>query len=147
MRALTDLAKEEIDHFQRVVSLLEVRGLALGAPPVDTYAESLRRAARALPRDPSGALLDRLLVGALIEARSCERFKLLLQAVPEGSELRPFYAELFASEARHYTVFVELAHRAASGDAARVDERLGRLARIEADLVQSNPDPRATIHG
>jgi tRNA-(ms[2]io[6]A)-hydroxylase len=147
VRALTDLAKEEIDHFQRVVALLEARGLGLGAPPVDAYAESLRRAARALPRDPSGALLDRLLVGALIEARSCERFKLLVQAVPEASELRAFYAELFACEARHYTVFLELAHRAAGGDRARVEERLDRLARLEADLVLANPDPRATIHG
>src|ERR1700733_6810880 len=82
VRALTLLAREEIDHFQRVLTLLEERGLSLGPPPVDEYAAALRREAAAETRGPRlGVLVDRLLVGALIEARSCERFKLLAAAL------------------------------------------------------------------
>src|SRR5258708_16547437 len=69
-RALAELAREEIDHFQRVLTLLAARDATLGRPPVDPYAADLRRAASALPPDPrSTRLVDRLLVGALIEAR------------------------------------------------------------------------------
>src|SRR5579864_4249590 len=69
--ALTDLAREEIDHFQRVLSMLASRGVVLGPPPVDLYAAKLRCAARELPREATMApIVDRLLVGALIEARS-----------------------------------------------------------------------------
>src|SRR5277367_5080422 len=76
--ALADIAREEIDHFQRVVAELARRGVALGPPPVDAYAGALRRAAGALARGPAvTALVDRLLVAAVIEARSCERFQLL----------------------------------------------------------------------
>src|SRR5687767_264869 len=82
VRALTELAREELDHFRRAVAFLERRGLALGPPPVDTYAADLRQAMAAMS-SPVPPLVDRLLVGALIEARSCERFKLLLEALPE----------------------------------------------------------------
>src|SRR5215469_759790 len=131
VRALTDLAREEIEHFQRVLRLLEERGVALGAPPVDAYAADLRRAANALPRDPGPAasLVDRLLVGALIEARSCERFKLLAEATaaslagaaqaPGMEAMHALWSELLAAEARHYRTFVDLATRAARGDKAR----------------------------
>src|SRR5438045_1606867 len=68
VRALTDLAREEIDHFQRVLAVMEARKIPLGSPPVDEYAARLRSAAAKLPRDPKGPLVDRLLVGALIEA-------------------------------------------------------------------------------
>src|SRR5215472_15533895 len=117
--ALTDLAREEIDHFQQVVAMLDRRGLKLGPPPVDAYAAELRRVASARPR-PAGvdALVDRLLVGALIEARSCERFKLLAAALDaRDEELRRLHEELFAAEARHYCTYVDLATRAAGGDA------------------------------
>ena len=124
VRALTDLAREEIDHFQRVLSFLEARGLRLGPPPVDTYAAELLRAVRALPYDPRTVpLVDRLLVAALIEARSCERFKLLLSVVPAGGELHAFYTELFAAEARHYQSLVDLAIASAQGDAGLVHAR------------------------
>src|SRR5580698_5416327 len=120
-RALTDLAREEIDHFQRVLALLVERGVTLGTPPVDAYAADLRRAASALPRDRAeGApLVDRLLVGAVIEARSCERFKLLADATasePGRAAEHALWSELLAAEARHYRTFVELAIRAAAGD-------------------------------
>ena len=140
VRALTDVAREEIDHFQQVLALLERRGIDLGTPEIDTYAADLRRAAGALPREPAiSALVDRLLVGALIEARSCERFKLLVEALAGGSEteLVALYKELFAAEARHYRTFVDLANEAAGGDSVSVAARLAR-----ASIA-----PRATMHG
>jgi tRNA-(ms[2]io[6]A)-hydroxylase len=157
VRELTDLAREEIDHFQRVLALVVARGAALGPPPVDAYAAELRRAVAALPRDGAEppALVDRLLVGALIEARSCERFKLLGDATsgrPEQAELHALWTELLAAEARHYRTFVELAVRAAGGARAAVLARLERIARVEGELVgalaaRESQASRAAIHG
>jgi tRNA-(ms[2]io[6]A)-hydroxylase len=155
VRALTDLAREEIDHFQRVLAVLVARGVTLGPPPVDPYAADLRRAAGELPRDGGerGPLVDRLLVGALIEARSCERFKLLAEAAsrdPAHAELRAFWDELLAAEARHYRAFVDLAARAA-GDRAAALARLDRIAEAEARIVlglaREGGASRAAIHG
>jgi tRNA-(ms[2]io[6]A)-hydroxylase len=169
VKALTDLSREEIDHFQRVLSLIEARGLVLGPPPVDEYAAELRRAAQQLPavsfaasgsRHPS--LVDRLLVGALIEARSCERFKLLAEGSAQrdapgtrragGGELHSLWSELLAAEARHYRTFVDLAVRAAGGDRDGVARRLDRLADLEGTIVaalsrRASGPSRATIHG
>ena len=154
-RALTDLAREEIEHFQRVLTLLEARGVTIGPPPVDAYAADLRRAASELPRGKGDAatLVDRLLVGALIEARSCERFKLLAEATstqPERASEHTLWSELLAAEARHYRTFVDLAARAASGDRARVEARLEALAEAEASIVVRlavGEASRASIHG
>jgi tRNA-(ms[2]io[6]A)-hydroxylase len=155
--ALTDLAREEIEHFQRVFALLIERAVALGPPPVDTYAAALRRAAHELPRGPGEAapMVDRLLVGALIEARSCERFKLLAEATaeqPEHAALHALWNELLASEARHYRTFVDLATRVAGGDRGAVLARLERVASAEGEIVQALARPtggvsRATMHG
>jgi tRNA 2-(methylsulfanyl)-N6-isopentenyladenosine37 hydroxylase len=157
VRALTDLAREEIDHFQRVLSMLESRGIVLGPPPVDAYAAELRRAARDLPRQPAvPATVDRLLVGALIEARSCERFKLLADATAADdahASHHALWSELLGVEARHYRTFLDLATRAAGGDRAYVEARLERLAEVEGAIVGalargSGPGAsRATIHG
>jgi tRNA-(ms[2]io[6]A)-hydroxylase len=158
VKALTDLAREEIDHFQRVLSLLCARNVALGPPPVDAYAAELRRAVQALPREPGmPALVDRLLVGALIEARSCERFQLLAEATAhagggDARELHALWSELLAAEARHYRTFVDMAVRAAADDRARVMTRLDRLAHVEGAIVAAlargtGAPSRATIHG
>jgi tRNA-(ms[2]io[6]A)-hydroxylase len=157
VRALTDLAREEIEHFQRVLGLLVERGVALEPPPVDAYAAGLRRAVNELPRASGDAasLVDRLLVGALIEARSCERFKLLAEATaqnPEHASLHALWDELLAAEARHYRTFVDLAVAAAGGDRAAVLARLDVVATAEARLVgdlarAGAAASRATIHG
>jgi tRNA-(ms[2]io[6]A)-hydroxylase len=160
VRALTDLAREELDHFRRVTAFLERRGLQLGAPPVDSYAAELRNAMKRLPQVNVPSLTDRLLVGALIEARSCERFKLLLDALPRdtSAELRVFYEELFACEARHYRTYVDLARDALRSHWPGVDERevdsmvqsrLSFLADAEGTIVQAlaERDIRATVHG
>jgi tRNA-(ms[2]io[6]A)-hydroxylase len=153
-RALTDLAREEIDHFQRVLAMLVERNVALGPPPVDVYAAGLRKAAGQLPREPGSdsSLVDRLLVGALIEARSCERFKLLADATaaaPGRHAEHALWSELLAAEARHYRTFVDLAARAAGGDRAHVEARLEALAVAEGEIVGNlaHGEARATIHG
>jgi tRNA-(ms[2]io[6]A)-hydroxylase len=153
--ALSDLAREEIEHFQRVVGFIQRRGLALGTPPVDAYAASLRSAVAKLPHSRLArvGLVDRLLVGAVIEARSCERFKLLL-ARAEGEadpELHAFYTELFACAARQERTYVDLAVTAADGASAEVDARLERLSALEGEIVlglgaEATRD-RASIHG
>jgi tRNA-(ms[2]io[6]A)-hydroxylase len=155
VRALTDLAREEIEHFQRVLSVLACRGLPLGPPPADIYAAELRRAARELPPHPLATpLVDRLLVGALIEARSCERFKLLAEATAareSDAEPHALWSELLASEARHYCTFVDLASRAVGADRAFVVARLEHLADLEGAIVdviaRAGAASRATIHG
>jgi tRNA-(ms[2]io[6]A)-hydroxylase len=135
--------------------LLEERGLVLGPPRVDHYAAALRSASTKRPF--ATPLVDRLLVAALIEARSCERFKLLAAALreapsPEHRGLADFYEELLSSEARHYRTFVDLAIVAAPPDAtaASVAARLAALAAVEAKIVVALPEQgraRATIHG
>ncbi len=171
VRALTSLAREELDHFQAVLALLEKRGLPLGEPRVDTYAAELRRAAGAVLKPPKMAaagtpaaevrwqLVDRLLIGAVIEARSCERFKLMIEAlearVAAGDhaldDVLVLYKELFPAEARHYRTFVDLAVVEAAGNDDAVQARLAALAVEEARIVaalDASDDPnRATIHG
>jgi tRNA 2-(methylsulfanyl)-N6-isopentenyladenosine37 hydroxylase len=155
--ALTSLAREEIEHFQRVLAMLVERGVTLGPPPVDAYAAELRKAAGELPREhhDGSPLVDRLLVSALIEARSCERFKLLAEATaaePARASEHALWSELLAAEARHYRTFVDLAARAAGGDRARVEARLDAMADAEAKIVTGLAKAeaqasRAAIHG
>ncbi len=138
---LAALAEEEASHFREVVHELEERGLALGMSPKDVYAESLRAAAhRTRPQGRSNeeTLVDRFLVAALIEARSCERFRLLADALlASGSPMADLYERLFAAEARHYRTFLDLATEAARGDAARVKARLAELAIEEAGVCNT----------
>jgi len=160
VRALTDLAREELDHFRRVVAFIERRGLVLGLPPVDAYAAELRRATSALPQGELPSIVDRLLASSIIEARSAERFKLLIDVLREATDapLRVFYEELFACEARHYRTYVDLAgqalrshwHTASDRDIeSAVQARLGLLAEAEGRIVRAlaDRDTRATVHG
>jgi tRNA-(ms[2]io[6]A)-hydroxylase len=149
VRALTALAREELDHFDRVVDFLEARGVPLGHPPVDVYAADLRAACKELPRDGTPLLVDRLLAAALIEARSCERFKLLVEVVAGDPGLRAFYDELFACEARHFRTYRDLALEASGGDVAGVERRLRALAVAEGKIVErlASSPARSTVHG
>src|SRR5262249_37762645 len=151
-------AREELDHFRRVVAFLERRNLSLGPPPVDAYAAELRRAPSLLPASTLPPIVDRLLASALIEARSCERFKLLLAELDETCphDLRVFSEELFAAEARHYRAYVDLAVQAARSPEVgvrdvetAVEKRLALLAENEGAIVRSlkGRDHRATVHG
>jgi tRNA-(ms[2]io[6]A)-hydroxylase len=146
-RALAAVAEEELRHFREVLAHLELRGVPLGRPDTDAYAADLRRVANAGgDKTPSGSLADRLLVGALIEARSCERFRLLADALAaRGDALSSFYDDLFTCEARHYTTMVELAGEV-RGDEALVRARLADLARAEGEIA-ARLSVRPTIHG
>ncbi|MEO8799607.1 MAG: tRNA isopentenyl-2-thiomethyl-A-37 hydroxylase MiaE, partial [Polyangiaceae bacterium] len=151
VQALAAVAKEEADHFARVVSFLEKRGVPLGSPAVDPYVADLRKITSEIGASPLGLLVDRLLIACLIEARSCERFKLLLgsPALAGEPELHAFYTELFAAEARHYRTFVDLAVEASSGRREAVEARLEALAAAEATIalrLEGNAS-RASMHG
>jgi tRNA-(ms[2]io[6]A)-hydroxylase len=152
---LVALAEEELSHFRRVFSELESRGVPLGPPPPDGYAAELRRIVRAhrdTSRQPaaqqSEALVDRLLVAALIEARSCERFRLLSQALKERgpADLGLLYEELLAAEARHFRTFVDLARKVAHPDEAWVEARLCEVAILEGELA-GRLEGAPAIHG
>jgi len=135
-RAMARLAREEAGHLAQVLRLLEQRGLRLGRDPGDPYAQGLQ----ALVRQPARErLLDRLLISALIEARSEERLRLLGEHLPDA-ELRRFYARLSEAEKGHGELFFRLARNCPGRD-----ERLAQLAREEARLVRELP-LRAAIH-
>jgi tRNA-(ms[2]io[6]A)-hydroxylase len=133
VQALTELAREELTHVQQASEVLSSRGLVPGPPGEDTYARDLRRAAKTAQHEH---LLDRLLLGSVIEARSCERLLLLSQAVPDEG-LRRWYGALYASEARHHRVFAALAEDAVGAGRAR--ERLGELCALEAEVLAGLP--------
>jgi tRNA-(ms[2]io[6]A)-hydroxylase len=149
--ALSDLAREEIEHFRQVHARLVQRQIPLGAPNVDPYVAALRRAHTTLAPSqvPENAVtVDRLLACALIEARSCERFGLLARAlVDRDGDLACFYENLRASEARHYRTFVDLAIHVAGGAAAAVQARRAEMSAAESRIVASAVEARATIHG
>jgi tRNA-(ms[2]io[6]A)-hydroxylase len=135
-RAMARLAREEAGHLAQVLALIEKRGLSLDRDAGDPYAQGLQ----AQVRQPHGQrLLDRLVVSALIEARSEERLRLLSMHLPD-EELRVFYRRLAESEAGHGSLFLRLARKQPG-----CDDRLAALARVEASLVRDLP-VRAAIH-
>jgi tRNA-(ms[2]io[6]A)-hydroxylase len=140
---LVALAQEEADHYRQVTRRLQARGTSLGMPDTDSYVSGLMEAARGNRHDGVPVLLDRLLVAALIEGRSCERFRLLSEGLSDVG-LRAFYRELMASEARHFTLFSGLAGECFGAEAARA--RFETLAEREARLVRATA-PSARVHG
>ncbi len=126
---LSQLAREELVHFELLLALLVERGLAFGRHRPGPYAGKLRERERS--QEPE-RLLDTLLCCALIEARSCERFGLLAQAAPEPS-LGQFWTRLLEAEARHHGLYVTLARSLAPE--ADVTARLRELAEHEAAVL------------
>ena len=137
--AMADLAVEELDHFRAVVRLLHQRGLNLARDRKDAYVNALRGAVRT---GREQYLLDRLLLGAVVEARGAERFGLIAAALPAG-ELKEFYEAIAASEARHESLFERLAR--AHFPTALVDERLGEWLDLEAEIIAAQP-LQAALH-
>ena len=126
---LSPIAREELEHFEQVVALLERRGLALRPLPAPSYGAALASQVR---REEPGRLLDSFLVAGLIEARSHERMA-LLAAHSSDPELRDLYAGLLASEARHFGAYWTLAEQ--RWPRAVVVERLQQLALLEAQAL------------
>jgi len=136
------LAREEMSHFEMVHKVLQARNLPLGRERKDEYVNRLNGF---FPKtsDRTLRLVHRLLVAALIEARSCERFKLLSEQLPD-EELREFYRRLMASEAGHYRLFLDFARR--FGGRAQADALWQQLLDFEADIMKEY-GTQETIHG
>lgn len=128
---LAELAREELDHFQQVLALLDDRGVAYQTIRPSPYGMALHGCVR---RDDPDRLLDLLCVAALIEARSCERFQLLAEGSQDAAA-RALYASLLASEARHHGLYLELASELVGRAVA--EARLGELAQEEARIVSA----------
>ncbi|HMN45664.1 MAG TPA: tRNA isopentenyl-2-thiomethyl-A-37 hydroxylase MiaE [Povalibacter sp.] len=140
--ALTDrlsrLAREELRHFEHVQKCMRELGVPFARLKPSRYAEGLRKTVRA--NEPQ-RLLDLLLCGALIEARSCERFEGLVPVLPDP--IAGFYAGLAQSEARHRSLYLRLAEQRTGGEDWQA--RLLVLAEVEAELATS-PDPQFRFH-
>lgn len=125
------LAREELGHFEEVLRFMQARGVAFARQKPSAYAGKLRQRLRV---DDPEHLVDMLVCCALIEARSCERFGLLAESVPDA-ELARFYSGLLAAEARHHRIYLELAEEIATPESVR--ERLAELAEWEAEVVSA----------
>ncbi len=139
---MTLLAQEEMSHFKMVHDLLLERGLHLGRERKDAYVNNLMKF---FPKGGSrnDQLVHRLLYAALIEARSCERFRLLSEEL-EDKKLAKFYRKLMISEANHYTMFLSFARK--YGDRKVVDTKWQDLLTFEAELMK-DLGKEETVHG
>ena len=137
---MSRLAREELRHFEQVQSLMQTLEVPFARLAPARYAQKLRRAVRT--HEP-GRLLDLLICGALVEARSCERFEGLATRLP--APMGTFYARLQESEARHHALYLRLAAKRAAGGETEVVEMLKRFGEIEAELVTS-PDEQFRFH-
>lgn len=137
---MSRLAREELRHFEQVRSIMDEMNIPFERLSASRYAGALRETVR--PDEPH-KLLDLLLIGALIEARSCERFAKIAPRLPE--KLGRFYAGLLASEARHFEHYIAFARAECGVAATEIDARLQELKLIEAGLIAS-PDPEFRFH-
>lgn len=141
--AMTDLALEEMSHFKMVHDLIIERGYTLGRERKDKYVLQL------LSFFPKGGskndhLIHKLLCAALIEARSCERFRILSEELTD-KKLRSFYRKLMISEANHYTLFLKLARKYGTSK-EKVDQKWQSLLDFEADVIKQLGS-KESIHG
>lgn len=138
------LAKEELTHFEMVHAKIKERGLRLGYERKDEYVGELYKFMRKGDHRKGIVLIDRLLFAAMIEARSCERFKLLSEEINDD-DLKGFYRELMISEATHYTMFIGFARKYGS-ETEDVDVRWQQWLDYEAGVLK-NYGKRETVHG
>lgn len=142
VKAMTALVREEMGHFKMVHDRLLAKGLKLGWDRKDEYVIQLRDF---FPKGGSRVtqMIHRLLIAALIEARSCERFRLLSEQL-EDEELREFYRQLMISEANHYTLFLNFARQ--YGEREIVDKKWQDLLEFEAQIMK-DLGKKESIHG
>jgi len=137
---MSRLAREELRHFEQVRSIMDDLEIPFERLSASRYAGGLRDAVR---HEEPYKLLDLLLIGALIEARSCERFAKIAPRLPE--KLGRFYGGLLASEARHFEHYIAFAKSECGVDEAEIDARLQELKVLEAALV-TEPDDEFRFH-
>jgi len=142
VQEMTALVKEEMSHFKMVHDKIIQRGWTLGRDRKDEYVIELMKF---FPKGGSRTtqLVDKLLYAALIEARSCERFRLLSEKI-EDKELADFYKSLMVSEANHYTMFLGFARK--YGNRQEVDKKWKGLLEFEADIMKKL-GKKETMHG
>lgn len=142
VQEMISIAREEMEHFDMVFKIIQERGLTLGRERKDDYVGELMKFAK---KDGSrnDALIERLLFAAMIEARSCERFRVLSQNIAD-KELANFYHELMVSEANHYTTFLRLAKKYT--DRVDVDKRWKEWLDHEATII-AKYGTKETVHG
>lgn len=128
---MSRLAREELRHYEQVRALLGRRGIAWRKLSASRYARRLHEATR---RAEPGRLVDTLVAGALIEARSCERFAVLAPRLPD--DLARFYRGLLAAEARHFEQYLAFAGEAAGGDTVALGERIDELRAVENRAIR-----------
>jgi tRNA-(ms[2]io[6]A)-hydroxylase len=139
---LIKIAQEELSHFEMVHEKIKARGKVLGVERKDDYVNELYK----FMKRGGGriySLVDRLLFAAMIEARSCERFKVLSENIKD-EELKKFYRDLMISEANHYTVFLNFARK--YGKEINVEERWQEWLDYEAKVI-ANYGKKETVHG
>ena len=143
VKAMTDLAQEELSHFQMVHQLILERGWVLGRERKDKYVRDLQKF---FPKGGSriDQLVHQLLYAALIEARSCERFRLLSESIADQA-LQKFYRKLMISEAHHYSLFLKLARQYGKNEKT-VNEKWKALLEYESQLMTKR-GKKETIHG
>lgn len=131
------LIKEEFHHFEQVLEIMENRGIPYSNLNAGRYAKGLMKIVRT--HEPA-TLIDKLIIGAYIEARSCERFAKLAPYLDD--DLRKFYISLLRSEARHYQDYLILAEQIAGGD---ISDRIQAIGAREAELINA-PDDNFRFH-
>jgi tRNA-(ms[2]io[6]A)-hydroxylase len=139
---LIKIAKEELEHFEQVHELIKKRGGVLGLERKDNYVNELYQFIQKGGSRKS-SMVDRLLFSAMIEARSCERFKVLSENIKD-KELSTFYRDLMISEAGHYTTFLGFARE--YGEGIDVDKRWKEWLEYEAKVI-ANYGKKETVHG
>ncbi|PCJ40933.1 MAG: tRNA-(ms[2]io[6]A)-hydroxylase [SAR86 cluster bacterium] len=139
VKAMLDLAIEELSHFRDVMALLINRGLQAGADQKDPYVNQLHKA---MGQGTEAYLLDRLLIASIVEARGAERFGMIAEALPDG-RLKTFYHAITESEQQHYKLFLSLAEQHC--DPQLISPRLDELLVTEANIIQQLPD-RPALH-
>jgi tRNA 2-(methylsulfanyl)-N6-isopentenyladenosine37 hydroxylase len=133
MHKMSRLAREELRHYEQVMQIMQKRGVAYEQITPGRYAGELRKPVRT--HEP-GRYIDTLIIGAIIEARSCERFAKLAPFLDD--ELKEFYLSLLKSESRHYEDYLKLAKRAAEG--SDISDRIQLFLEVEKELIQSSDE-------
>ncbi len=141
VKELLAIAQEELEHFEQVNEIIQKRGYELGRQRKDDYVNDLYKFIIQGSREDF--IIDRMLFAAMIEARSCERFKVLTENIKD-EELKTFYRDLMISEANHYTAFIGFARQL--GDPEKVNKRWEEWLEYEAKIIQSY-GKKETVHG
>ena len=132
LHKMSQLAREELRHFEQVLDVMHAQGIVYSHLGSARYAQELHKLVR---KEEPGRLIDVLILGAVVEARSCERFVRLIEILPE--DVAELYKQLVHSEARHFADYLDLARQAAAGD---IQDRIDVFLARDAELITSSDE-------